>query len=71
MRLNIMPAYGRDYSSVKAIAADLAASRDFLVCDFQSCYDGKPINLPQLKELGVTFVQVRYARLRKVTTIKL
>ena len=69
--MKLIPAYGRDYKSKKAIAADLAMDKDFIISDYFNRYDGKPINLSQLKEEGYKQVTVRYQQLRKVAVIKL
>jgi hypothetical protein len=64
--MNLIPAYGRDYRSKKAVQADLDADKDFLIADISSPYDGKPINAAQLRAEGVRRVQIRYDRQRKV-----
>lgn len=43
--MHLIPAYGRDYKSKKAIQADLEANKDFVIADISSQYDGKPVNL--------------------------
>ena len=63
------PAYGRDYRSAKAAQADWLADKDFVLQDFMSPWDGKPINRSQAIEAGLT-VTIRYDRLRKVTRAK-
>ena len=69
--MKLIPAYGRDYKSKKAIAADLAMDKDFIISDYFNRYDGKPINLSQLMEEGYKQVTVRYQQLQKVAVIKL
>ena len=69
--MKLIPAYGRDYKSKKAIAADLAMDKDFIISDYFNRYYGKPINLSQLMEEGYKQVTVRYQQLRKVAVIKL
>lgn len=64
--MTLTPAYGRDYASKLAVIADLIAQKDFV-----DSWSGKPINLPQLHELGLKQVNVRYGKLRKVAVINL
>jgi len=70
-RVQLTPAYGRDYKSKKAIQADLDADKDFILNDPMSRWDGKPINKTQLLDAGHKEVIVRYGKMRKVTTIKI
>lgn len=65
-RLGVVPSYGRDYKSKKAIEADLIADKDFTIADMASSYDGKQVNLTQLLEAGVQEVNVRYKQLTQV-----
>jgi len=52
----LVPAYGRTYASLRAAQADLDAGRDF------RCPDGRYIALPELQQLNLRQVQVRYGR---------
>ena len=52
----LTPAYGRDYKSLALLKADLLAGKDFKTAE------GRYINLPQLLELGLSSVQVRYGK---------
>lgn len=61
----ITPAYGRDYKSVKEVQADFDADKDFV-----EAMSGSYINKTQLVELKQRSVNVRYAKLRKVTVLK-
>jgi hypothetical protein len=65
MRLSVIPAYGHDYKSAKAVVADFLANKDFLICDMSSPDDGRYVNAEQLA-LGDTLC-VRYARKTKQT----
>ena len=69
--MKLIPAYGRDYNSKKAVLKDLVDNKDFIISDYFNRYDGKPINLSQLMEEGYKQVTVRYQQLRKVAVIKL
>jgi hypothetical protein len=67
--LTLTPAYGRDYKSRMAVLLDLTANKDFIIADASHLWDGKPINLSQIREEGHTSVRIRYAGLRKVATV--
>ncbi len=69
--LSLVPAYGRDYKSKKAIQVDLDADKDFVIADMMNRWDGKPANRRDLMAQGYTQVKVRYAKLRKVAILKL
>jgi hypothetical protein len=63
--ISAVPAYGRDYKSIKAVKADWEAGKDFLIQDlFESGY----INKNDTKAGMV--LNIRYARLTKVCVIK-
>ena len=64
--LILSPAYGRDYRSKKAVVADLAANKDFTIESYGPDM-GRYVNAAQLTP--GTKVQVRYGRMRKVTTV--
>jgi len=63
MYLSIVPAYGRDYRSAKAVRADWEAGKDFM----DAC-SGRYLNKDDAPK-GAT-LNVRYARLTKVCVIK-
>jgi hypothetical protein len=65
----LVPAYGRDYKSKKAVLADLDAERDFIIADMFDPYDGKPCT-PRRDFAGKT-VKFRYNGLRSVMVVKL
>lgn len=66
--MNVIPAYGRDYKSKKAVEADWAAGKDFLIQDISSRWDGKPMNKDSVP--AGTVVSVRYNKLRNVCFVK-
>lgn len=68
--MTLTPAYGRDYKSKKEAQADLDADKDFIIADVFGENAGRAVNRPQLKELGITAVNVRYSKLTKVTILK-
>lgn len=62
----VVPAYGRDYKTVKAARADWAAGKDFLVADVFDQYDGKPINKQDADRLALS-VNLRFNRNTQIT----
>jgi len=68
--MTLVPAYGRDYKSQKAVLADWNSDKDFIINDLFDVYDGKPCNKTDLKRAGKTFVQIRYNKLAKVLGVK-
>jgi hypothetical protein len=71
MRLQVVPAYGRDYKSKKAVVEDWNAGKDFVIADMSSQWDTKPVNRQDAVGAGVTDLQVRYSRLMKIAVLKL
>ena len=69
--ITLTPAYGRDYKSKSQVEADLQAGKDFIYNAYGSPFDGKLINLPQLKAEGYPKVNIRYGCLRKIAVVKL
>lgn len=67
--MTLTPAYGRDYSSAKAAKADFYAGKDFIVNDFHDPYDGKPVNIQDLRQTETRRVTLRFSSLRKVTVV--
>lgn len=65
--MTLTPAYGRDYKSIKDAKADFDANKDWIIDDYFSKWDGKPVNKEQL--IGET-VTLRFDRLTKTTTFK-
>ena len=78
--LTIIPAYGRDYKSKKEVIAAWNKNNDFIINDFFSPWDTKPVNKEDLnnikliedfKNTNYTCVKIRFNQLRKVIIIKL
>lgn len=69
--LTIIPAYGRDYKSIKAVKADWEANKDFQIADMSSPDDGRYVSKIDLSGSNIDTVKVRYGKLAKVTTIKI
>ena len=67
----LSPAYGRDYKSKAMIQIDLRSDKDFILNDFSSPWNGKPINRAQLLEMGEESVLIRYGSLRKIAQFSL
>ena len=66
--LTVVPAYGRDYKSAKAVKADWEAGKDFRVNDMSSQWDGSYVNKDD-KPAGMT-LNIRYSNLTRVVPIK-
>jgi hypothetical protein len=69
--ITLVPAYGRDYKSKKAVQDDFDADKDFTIMDMSSRWDGKPANKADLKSGGYSTATIRYAKMRKVAVIKI
>lgn len=69
-RLGLLPAYGRDYRNRQEIIEALAAEKDFVISTYGPD-DGRLVNLPQLVEMGVQEVTVRYRKLRAQCVVRL
>ncbi len=67
MRHSVIPAYGRDYKSKKAVLESLAQGHDFLISNIMSKWDNKPMSIRDTK--GMDTMQVRYGKLRKVAML--
>jgi hypothetical protein len=63
----LLPAYGRDYKNKAAIIEDINSDKDFLISSFNPAL----INKSQLISEGFKSVVVRYAKERKVISLKL
>lgn len=64
--IELTPAYGRDYSSAKAVRADWAAGRDFQVATYGPDM-GRYANSGDIP--NDTKVLIRYAKLTKVVAL--
>lgn len=67
--INLVPAYGRDYKSKKALLIDWDSGRDFLLAGTTSY-----VNQSQLKAMardGITEVRFRYLRLTRIHIIEI
>ena len=68
---DLLPAYGRDYKTAKEAKEAFLAGKDWIISSIMHPYSGKPVNLPQIKEDGVTSVMLRFCGQRKVTNVKI
>lgn len=59
---HLTPAYGRDYTSQKAVLADWNAGKDFL-------YHGRPFNLNDALSVGIPTVNIRYHGGQKIMVV--
>lgn len=63
----LTPAYGRDYKSKAEVEKDFYGNKDFHCVDlFSQGY----INRKDLIAVGEKFINVRYAKLRKVAVLR-
>jgi hypothetical protein len=60
----VIPAYNRDYNSIREVKEAWEAGKDFTIQDFFSGQDGRKINKEDAERAGVK-VSVRYAKLTK------
>jgi hypothetical protein len=63
--MTVLPAFGRDYSTIAAVLADWNEGKDFLVADVTNRWDGKPMNKQSAEEAGIFKVGIRYAKKTK------
>ena len=66
--ITLLPAYGRDYESAKAVKEDWKADEDFLISCIGHRYDGKLINRSQAIETNDKY-SIRYSKLTKVVNV--
>jgi hypothetical protein len=71
MSLTLVPAYGRDYKSKKAVLADWEADKDFLIQDMSSPHDGRYTNKTDCLAAGIKSVRIRYKSLTQSCVIQL
>ena len=67
--VTLIPAYGRDYKTKKAVLADWKAGKDFIIYSYGHRYDGKYINKEDADRGGET-VSIRYAGRTKQLIIR-
>lgn len=70
MWLTLVPAYGRDYKSAKAVQEDWDAGKDFLIQDVSSGHNGRYCNKNDNVEKGTT-LKIRYKALTQIKLIKI
>jgi len=69
--ITVSPAFGRDFKSGKDAKAAWESGKDFIVQDFMSPWDGKPINLEDAKKAGFQEVNIRFKKMASVVVVKL
>ena len=67
----LIPAYGRDYKSKKAVLEDFNADKDFILCDISDPYDGKYCNKSDLKKAGKRSVSIRYKNKTMIAVVSI
>ena len=66
--MTVVPDYGRDYRSAKAVKVDWSANKDFLIADIHNRHDGKPINKEDAKGQGT--IMARYNGLQRLVKLQ-
>ena len=70
--MTLIPAYGRDYKTKKAVLQDWNDGKDFIISDLFSKWDGKPVNKKDIERGGAeTSVMVRYRNMTQIAAIKI
>ena len=64
----VIPAYGRDYKTAKEAKEAWQAGQDFIIQNFFSPYDGKPINKQDAKPGEI--IGLRYRQKTQLTIVK-
>ena len=67
--ITLTPAFGRDYKSFKAALADYDKGMDFILNDWESRWNGLPINKQDVDGNYMQNVFLRYNKLRNVKEI--
>jgi hypothetical protein len=65
--MTVVPAYGRDYKSIKDVRAAWDAGKDFQITDLFSGNDGRYVNKA---DSGGMTIMARYSKLRKITKVQ-
>ena len=70
--LTVVPAYGKDFKSQKAVKEHFESNGDFLIQDIGSPDDGRYVNKQDLENYsaGPLTLKVRYKQLREICMIK-
>lgn len=64
--MTVIPAYGRDYTTQRAVKADWKSGKDFIVADMFSGAHGRYVNKEDAKGMHI---MVRYDKLRKIVNV--
>jgi len=68
--LTLVPAYGRDYKTAKAVKEDWAIGKDFLVANIMDEHDGKPFNKQDAATIAPITLNIRYKGLANIAQVK-
>ena len=69
--ITLIPAYYKDYTSIKSIKKALINQVDFRVLDHNSKWNGMVENLQDLKNIGCDKVEIIYSNCKKRTTFNM
>jgi|TARA_R110000744_G_scaffold288128_1_gene399184 hypothetical protein len=64
--IKLVPAYGRDYKTLKSLKADFHKNKDFRVADIGNRWNGSYVNKQGLSDFGLTTAFIRYNKLRAI-----
>jgi len=67
--IQLIPAYGRDYKSLKSLKEDFHSNADFRVADIGNRWNGAYVNKSDLADFGLKTAFIRYNKLRLVGMI--
>lgn len=68
-RMTVVPAYGRDYSSVKLVTDAWNSGADFRISDMSSPYDGRYVSKRDVEGSNLE-IWARYSKLTKIVQVQ-
>ncbi len=69
--LTLIPSYGRDFTSAKAVKLAWSEGKDFTICCMMSRDDGRQINKADFDlDQNLRGVMIRYKQLTQICVIK-
>lgn len=67
MTASVTPAYGRDYKSAQAAAADWESGKDFIYVDYNSAHNGRYCSKSDFPKSQA--LKLRYSKLTRVVWV--
>lgn len=71
MELTLVPAYGRDYTTVEALKRDWESGKDFRIATVASPDCGRYTSIRDLKKLPGNHVKLRYNQLQDCVLVSI